>query len=462
MERLKILELIDDLTASEIRNIQIYMDSHLFSMSKIPSKLFKNLVAQKNHYTKVALWNSIFPKIKLDENKFRKLCNESLTIIEQYLSIKHFLDNEKKTQQQLLEYYFENEIKDFFEFKIDRILKSNETNIKYGTNYYLQQYQLKHLYFIYLQNLENAPSLNISSSSDSLDLFYFTQKIKYICNAINNRNILGKDENIQFENLIISTIENSTLKENVLISIFYSIYLSQKNTDEELNFINASNLLSNNIDAIEKEEIKDIIQYLINYCIKKINQSDDLYLHELFKIYGIYLEKIQEKVFSPIRFKNIFLLALKMKKFDWALAFIDNFGNKLPTAQREITIAYNKARLFYDLKEFDKVLDALLHLQHDEVQFNLISKVLIIKTFYEKNEVQFLENYLISFRVYILRNKAMNTQNKKIHLNFIKMLKKLIKMEFASKTVIEKFKNEVTSFTNLPDKIWFLEKIEQL
>ena len=82
-----------------------------------------------------------------------------------------------------------------------------------------------------------------------------------------------------------------------------------------------------------------------------------------------FVKKIQEKIFSPIRFKNIFLLALKMKKYEWAELFIENYGHKLPKEQRETTIAYNKARLFYDTGQYDKVLDTLLNLHHDEVQF---------------------------------------------------------------------------------------------
>lgn len=235
-----------------------------------------------------------------------------------------------------------------------------------------------------------------------------------------------------------------------------------KNPEKEENFIHARSIVVSNIEHLEDSEFSDIIQYLINYSIKKINQSKDEYLDHLFDIYILYLKRIREKVFSPIRFKNIFLLALKMKKYEWAEKFIEDYGSKLPADQRETTIAYNKARLYYDIKQYDKVLDTLLNLHHDEVQFNLISKVLIVKTFYEKNEIQFLENYMLSFKAYILRHKEMNTQNKHIHLNFLKMMKRLIRVEYQSKNEIEKFRTKIETFPNLPDKNWFIEKIKNL
>lgn len=464
MERLKILELTEHLSPKETENVTFFLNSGFIAVRPELKSLFHHLNKQhKNKPDKITLWKAVFPKAKVDENKFRKLCHELLQIIELALSIQHMLPDEEKIQQQLLGYYYENGLSVFFEQKLDKYKVQYATRQRIGSNRYLNQYQLEHLYFLYLQKQENIQStLNISTSSQSLDRFYCTQKLKYICNAINYKAILGKTEFIAFDTEVLFMIEQSDLKNDALIALYYAIYQFQINPENESNYLTAKNLLEQHAPVLEKPDLSDILQYLINYCIKKINQSKEIYLDELFVVYTIYLQHVREKVFSPIRFKNIFLLALKMKKFEWAELFIDSYGGKLPLKVRETTIAYNKARLFYDTRQFDRVLDALLYLQHDEVQFNLISKVLIVKTFYEKNEIQFLENYIQSFKANILRSKEMNQQNKKKHLNFLKMMKKLIKLEYASKDAIEKFKEAIVSSENLPDKIWFLEKIALL
>ena len=81
---------------------------------------------------------------------------------------------------------------------------------------------------------------------------------------------------------------------------------------------------------------------------------------------------------------------------------------------------------------------------------------------YEKKEFQFLESFLESFRIFILRNKEMNTASKKIHQDFIKIIHRLIKMEFASAREIELFKSKINNNNNLPDKAWILEKLEAI
>ncbi len=463
MEKLKIIELLQHLPEKEQENVQLYFQSSLFNAKPEYSKFINCLIKHKDNSNKSVLWKSVFPKQTLDIAKFRKLCFEVLQATEQYLSLQHLSHDHDKSQQHLLNYYFENEIVDFFEDRIDKLRTSKTEQKKHGSEIYLQKYLSEHIYFLYLQKRENIQTtLNIAASSNSLDKFYFTQKLKYICNTLNYQAILGKAETVEFDEDIILMIEKSSLKEDVLIATYHSIYYLLKTPQEENKFHASKELLLKHMSILENSEFSDILQYLINYCIKKINQSNADYFSELFDIYQIYLKKIQEKVFSSIRFKNIFLLALKMKKYDWAATFIDDYGHKLPKDQRETTIAYNRARLYYDLKQYDKVLDTLLNLYHDEVQFNLISKVLIVKTFYEKNEIQFLENYMQSFKAYILRNKEMNTQNKHIHLNFLKMMKQLIRLEYGSKAAIEKYRLKIESYPNLPDRAWFVEKAEIL
>lgn len=463
MDKLKILTLIEHLTEKEKESIRSFLAVNLSDNKKDCLNIYENIVEHPTNCHKAMLWKSVYPKQKIDEQKFRKLCFETLQEIEKGLSVHYLLEHQVYLQHYLIRYYLENNLSDFFSAKIEKARKHSDVAQKCGAEAYLHQYQTEHLYFLFLQKQENVQSsLNIAASSDGLDKFYFSQKLKYICNTLNYKAILGKTEPVAFEDELILLLQHSTLKDDLLISIYYAIYFLLKQPEEEAHFKHAKELLIAHSEKVEHTEFSDMIQYLINYCIKRINQSANNYLDELFEIYQLYLKKTEEKVFSPIRFKNIFLLALKMKRYEWAELFIDTYGNKLPKEQRETTIAYNKARLYYDRKQYDKVLDTLLNLHHEEVQFNLISKVLIVKTFYEKNEIQFLENFMLSFKAYILRNKEMNTVNKQIHLNFLKMMKKLIGVEYSSKAVAAKFRQKIETFNNLPDKNWFLEKIDAL
>ncbi|MBK6275951.1 MAG: hypothetical protein IPF58_15245 [Saprospirales bacterium] len=116
--------------------------------------------------------------------------------------------------------------------------------------------------------------------------------------------------------------------------------------------------------------------------------------------------------------------------------------------------------MFYAQKKYDDVIDILKTKQYNDIIFNLSAKVLLVQSFYEKKEFQFLESFLESFRIFVLRNKEMNTASKKIHQDFIKVIHRLMKMEYANKKEIETFKNKIEANVSLPDKAWILEKLD--
>jgi len=264
-----------------------------------------------------------------------------------------------------------------------------------------------------------------------------------------------------FDEYIIRMAENKSLQKNTLISLYLDIYQLMKYEDTKDAFISVKRKLQT-LDSIDESESRIIFQYLINYCIIELNKGRSIYEAELFIIYKTYVEKINDKTISPFRFKNIINVALKQKQFDFAAYFIDEFGKKLPSEHQQISIAFSKAKLQYEIKNYDTVISILQNVKNEDLTFNLSSKVLIVKTFYEKKEFQFLESFLESFRIFILRNKEMNTASKKIHQDFIKIIHRLIKMEFASAREIELFKSKINNNNNLPDKAWILEKLEAI
>jgi hypothetical protein len=255
--------------------------------------------------------------------------------------------------------------------------------------------------------------------------------------------------------------ENPILKKNLLIDLYLDIYYLLNDIESSKAFISLKEKLKT-LDSIADNELRIIFQYVINYCIIELNKGKNNFESELFDIYKTYVKQIDDKTFSPFRYKNIINISLKQKQFDFANFFIDEYGKKLPKLHQQTTIAFSKAKLKYELKNYDDVISILQNVRNDDLTFNLSSKVLLVKTFYEKKEYQFLESFLESFRIFVLRNKEMNNASKKIHHDFIKIMHRLMKMEFGSNKEIETFKTKINTTENLPDKAWILEKMDAL
>ena len=86
-------------------------------------------------------------------------------------------------------------------------------------------------------------------------------------------------------------------------------------------------------------------------------------------------------------------------------------------------------------------------------------KRLLCKIYYESTEWKALDSHLHSFELYVRRQKAIG-YHKQNYMNFIKCLKKLLKLNFYEKEEVEKLYHTIIDYKILPEKRWLLEQLK--
>lgn len=408
---------------------------------------------QDENFSKENIYKSVFKQKKFDGNTFRKACHELLKILEEKIVFTYITEN--KEYSKLLQLY--NYSQHGWLSQYDDLHKEiNE--IKNPASYKMQVEQLHYMHLIRHPPL--ARQNTIANYSTALDDFYLLEKMKLICHSQNEKQFTKFDYKPEYSNHLLKLIQDKS-KNNLLLNCYFTAYKMLENINETRYF----ELLKKELlreKEITTEDKKILFQYIINFCIIRINKSDTAFERELFEVFKLYYEQISETEISPFRFKNVINLSLKLKEYTYAEYFNTTFGELLDVSIRDSTIIFNQAKIAFEMKQYDTTLMLLNKARFDDLTFNLSSRILITKTFYEQKEMQFLENYLESFRIYILRNKAMNTSNKKLHQDFIKLIRQLMRKEYAGKKQTEAFKQKINVVPNLPDKVWILEKVEEL
>ena len=250
--------------------------------------------------------------------------------------------------------------------------KSNKRSL--SSAFFFEAYSMELIRYEYLvTNPSIATSHNIESTSASLDTYYLLQKLKLICHALNEEKFTKYSALPAYTKFVIEALSAPEFKSNSLIQTYFSIYKLLSGEENITGFAT----LKKNIDEfenIDENEWRIIYQYIINYCIIQLNKGKSVYEQELFEIYKSSLQKIPDKIFSPFRYKNIINLSLKLKHFDFAAFFIEEYGNRLPDDQRLTSIAFNKAKLYYELKNFDAVIETLQKVKNDDTYLQLKCK----------------------------------------------------------------------------------------
>ena len=86
---------------------------------------------------------------------------------------------------------------------------------------------------------------------------------------------------------------------------------------------------------------------------------------------------------------------------------------------------------------------------------------MLLKTYYELEEILAMDSLIDSFRIYLRRNKLISKEVKQRYLNVLRFVKKLSNTP-NDVAAIEKVKKQIHDCKALADKNWILEKVEEL
>ena len=242
--------------------------------------------------------------------------------------------------------------------------------------------------------------------------------------VINLQNIVRVNYELHLMDEVLEAVAQSDLQEVPFIKLYYHLCILLKEDDEQ-HFEILKSLLESYTDVLANDEIRHIYTALANYCTKKIKNGKIEYLKELFELYKAMLSEnilMIDKYIQPYNYKNIAMAALKLKEYDWAKWFIEEYRLKVHPKSRADVYNYCLALLYFHLKNYKKAGQYLMTVELLDPYFYINYKMLHIKTYYEEAEFEPLKSSLDALRQYIRRDKVMSNYNIKSCQNFINLL----------------------------------------
>jgi hypothetical protein len=235
--------------------------------------------------------------------------------------------------------------------------------------------------------------------------------------------------------------------------------------EKEIHYFKLKELLRLHQDLLPDHQLKEVYDATLNYCNRKINAGKFDFLSESFQLYQDLLAK--ELIFingqlSHWTFKNVVILALRLKEFSWAEAFIAKYQERIPETFRQNAIIFNRATVHFYKKQFLEVIQLLQKVEYDDVTYNLGVKSMLLATYYELEEWEALHALTESFKVYLHRKKETIPQNRRrSYLNLIKYINLLNKCKYGDEKALDQLEKSIDSSINVASAIWIKEKITE-
>lgn len=471
MQTTKLGILFENLTAREILAFERFLLSPYFNEHKGLVRLFRYLQYCKNEgqlsaCTNASIFNHLYKGEKFDDARVRHLKSDLVKLIEEFLVIHHFRKDKSGFQLSLMERYNERGLNKHFngaKLLTGRYLE--EQGIKNAEYHYRLYRSESELYLNFVAQRKRDFAESIEKSGWHLDTFYFAEKLRLFCVMLNNESILGAAYKIPMFNEVLGHLESNPYHDVPAVRIYYTIlqtFLDVERGEEW--FRKAWKLLQEHSHQFSITEANDMHVYVLNYCIRRINQSGD-YLRTSLDIYQSMIDKdiiIRQDYLSPWTYKNIVVIALRLGEQDWVGEFMENFKDRISPEYRQNAYFYNLAYFNFYKKDYDKVLELLQKVEYNDVFYNLDSKALLLKSYYELREFEALYSLMDSFRIFLRRKKKISDRHRKNFSNLIRFTRKASRIMPGQEKRIKALLHQIDSTEQVADKPWVREKVASL
>ncbi len=464
MKNSKLLQVINSLSPSDIRSFRKFLHSPFFNQRKDVMLLFEYIISNKDKTDPQNAFTRIYPDEPFEVSKFRLLMSYLFRLAEKYLTTTELFDDVDTQQLYVARAYKKRQSPKQVERIIKEGIKTLEQNQERNAEWYNLSFQLQFERFL----LESADSpsmeLNRQELSDTLDTAFLISKLRQACLIVSHKTIYKSEFDLGLLNPIFSYLKKDNYLKIPAIAVYYHCYLMLSNVENEHYFGTFKQLLLKNGTLFSTIEIRDLYLQAINYCIKKINTGATNFFSEAMDLYKEGLDKnylLENGILSRFTYHNIVAAGIKTKNFEWVDQFILKYKKNIERKYRESSFSFSLAKLEYHRSNYPVVLDLLQKSNYRDLLLNLGAKTLLLKTYFELEELDLLDAHLEAMKNYIRRKRVIGYHQKN-YFNIIQVTRKLISTNFYDKKEIENLRKLISKTNPLTESDWLLAQIRKL
>lgn len=431
----KLVQVFKSLNEIEIKQFNDYIRSPYFNkkqeiiaFSDFLISIYPEFKAEK--LDKTQIFKHLYPNTAYNEKKLGYLMSDLTKLLCSFIT-----DLELNKENKSL--FFARSLLDrnldkLFKKEINIISKNQEKRDLKGTDYFYDNFKLyeaKHLYFEKL-NVRKEDD-NIYLASEHLDLFYAIKKLRRISEILNRAQVLGKEINFDKFQPFIQKVKTQYAQIDIFKAYLEMIEMQTKE-DSLKNYMSLKQIISNPNRTIPNKELNDFYKYAVNYCFKRIRLDKAFYQNEALQLYieNLKLGNLYIMGYlSQWTFKNIVKLGTLSEKYEWTAKFIEEYIEKIHPDQKNNAFHFNYAEIYFAKNELDLAQSHLLKVEFNdqELAYNLGTRLMLIKIFFEKDEEEALLSQIAAFTIFLKRNRDIKGVKKDQYLNFCLLLNKLLR-----------------------------------
>ncbi len=464
----KVFQVLQRLDAVEAKRLGRYVHSPYFNQSKPLRQLCELLLRQielgRTTFRRATIWQKLFPGVPYDDVNFRKYCSDLLGLVEGFLAQEIYEQHPERKALATLEFVVDRKLEPLYNSALRDARHRIEQPYQSLEAYFLAYVLERRCYALLEYDVKWDVRSNLEAIAHNLDIFYWIEKLRLYGAALSQRKTSNEVYQLDFMDDILAYLRQHPPADAPQLTIYYHAFLTIYEEDNEAHYFDLRRSLEEYGAIMPKQEAIELYDSAMHYCTGKVNQGKRGFLQEYFDLFehalerGIFIVKGELKAW---RFNNMVAAALGLGKLDWAEDFIGRYKQYLPADTRENTYTFNLTRVYRFQGKYNQVLGLLKTIEYEDIGYNLISKMMLLITYYELDKMDELDTFTESFRVFLSRHKQLPQPRRLSYLNLIKYTRRLMRLVPGDKLGLERLREEINrERASTVNHEWLLEKLE--
>lgn len=240
--------------------------------------------------------------------------------------------------------------------------------------------------------------------------------------------VIGPDDAPQWQNDLTELPGDRRLSEELPVAEVYFAARDLLRSPSPETFRALTSGLDAHHALFQKEELNELYQCALNYCIRRINNGQPEAYADALALYRTLLDRgllLQNGRLSQWTYKNIATTGLRSGAFDWTENFLTEYRDMLLPSERDNAFAFNLATLYFEKQDFTKALRTLQNVEFTDITYHVGAKILQLKSFYLLGEPEALHSLLEATGQLLRRNRSLSAFGKTTNLHFIGILRQI-------------------------------------
>lgn len=482
MKKSKLTEILSSLSPGEFKSFEKMVFSPYFAVRDV-KPLF---LALKPHYPefsaqnleKAQIFNQVFPRQKYNEKKLKNLVTDLTRLAEELLISLSASSNESDSIRMIAGHYKERK-KDKLFLRTLNVLESKLSKKLFSSIECFSEEEKTEYMKAGFYNSRNMFEKSVASKLIYSEYFTVSFIIRFlrlqrdkitITTAYNlafeNPLIDGVYESMDFEKLI-SILRRDNYPLLWLIEIYYYVFMSSQEIDNDGHYFLLKEKFLANIDKFSHTEKFFLFNDLIDCCVRKFNLGRREYEREEFDVYTqLFIHNAfsatEKDYLSLVFYRNVMLLALNLKEFEWLRKFIKEFSARLKPEYMENMMNLASANLCFEEGDFEQALQYISRVQYDIFLYKTDIKNLMLRIYYELGYFEQAFSLVDSYRHFLSDSTELSGMFKKQQMNFLNIYVKLLKAKAdGAGSSVEFLQNEIKKQGQTALQNWLTRKIDE-